>query len=381
MTRGEVGWCIALAGLPFAYLLRGVLRLDLDVWHFQTAWMQVWIMGLFTMSLWQGKLASIPRPLILWLAWLLLHVWWVWNTNLVPNKAYPMPLLVPMTHIIILLMAFLSLTWSGEGLQGILRTLRWLGVVVLGYCLLQMLNLDEFFKSLNWEKPSDELVGPIGNQTFLAAYLGILLPLYLFSTKYWRMMAAICLGMIGWLAWNYQSATGVLVAVAGLLWWTTWQYRWWAIAWVPLLLGGVWWSATHAPDLWVSSGRIAAWTEYWQMFQANKPTTGLGLGAVRMLSEQIEKGPLLQWRHLHNEFYQVAVEQGMIGFGLMVATVVASVRQFFRLERTDLSLTLGGMWLAFLLTSLTLFPAHLWTLGSLGLVAYGGLYALTGESV
>ena len=379
MTRGEVGWCIALAGLPFAYLLRGVLRLDLDVWHFQTAWMQVWIMGLFTMSLWQNKLATLPRPLILWLAWLFLHVWWVWNTNLVSNKPYPMPLLVPMTHIVILLMAFLSMTWSGDGLQGVLRTLRWLGVAVVGYCLLQMLSLDEFFKSLNWEKPSDELVGPIGNQTFLAAYLGILLPIYLFSTHYWKLMAAACLLMVGWLAWSFQSATGVLVTTASLIWWTAWRYHWKSLAWLPLFLIGAWWSYSHLPDLWASSGRISAWSEYWQMFKANKPTTGLGAGAVRMLSEQIVKGPLLQWRHLHNEFYQVAVEHGMVGFGLMVATVVASVRQFLRLERTDLSLAMGGMWLAFLLTSLTLFPAHLWTLGSLGLVAYGGLYRLSAQ--
>ena len=86
----------------------------------------------------------------------------------------------------------------------------------MAYSLIQLLNLDQFYKDLDGALNKDKLVGTIGNPTHLAAYLAMMLSLFLLQQgRMWRVFAGICLGIIV----LTHSITGMICAMAVLVWW------------------------------------------------------------------------------------------------------------------------------------------------------------------
>jgi len=108
-----------------------------------------------------------------------------------------------------------------------------------------------------------------------------------------------------------------------------------------------------------------------------KPITGHGTGYVYELSKVTPPGHILYiWRHVHNEFLQLWLEQGLIGLSLflwgLMSIFLRALRNLDRVMVFPLALIL----VAFCLFSMTGYPAHLWQLGILPLFAYCGLLIL-----
>ena len=372
MTIREVGWTVFLVGLPFAHFL---FR-PLDLWHGQAIWSQGWILALFALSLGSdGRKISPNRPLAAFIAWIGLVSLWMWVHTMTTQKIYPVPMLQGLMHLVLLLLAYQAAvtTWTTEFIGLLTRRMVWVGVAVIGYGLLQLMNLDQFLNSLEGTK-KDELVGTIGNPTHLSAQMSLLAPLLLLWCP-WALIGVLVIFSVT------QSLGGQLACLVALAWWGWHQERKWL--WVAgglSLLGGLW--VWLHPGLLNPHGRLKAWGIFYQMFQS-RPITGLGPGSIMEFSRTITDGTnfFYGWRHVHNEFFQAAIEYGVIGLGLILWMCWDIGRTIHRLKKTPLVVALSGTLIAFGVNSLVNFPAHLWLLGSYALVAYCGLKVIEAETV
>ncbi len=87
-------------------------------------------------------------------------------------------------------------------------------------------------------------------------------------------------------------------------------------------------------------GRLNVWQGAIDLAVAN-PVTGVGVecfsfawGVTRQLSGQSN----IKWKSIHNSFLQVAVEVGLIGFGIFMLINLRSVLTFFRISRIRLQM-------------------------------------------
>ena len=382
MRWGELGWGLVLAGLPWSHLLA---RPHLDIWHGQTLWAQAGGLLVFTLALGQPS-QSLPanRPLAGFLLWVGSLTLWLWVTAITLHHVYPLAMLQGIGHLTILLFWYLSAMslWTSAMLERFLRLLRWVGMSLLVYGGLQLLNLDQFFNPLDPGRPHDQLVGTVGNPSHFAAQLAMLLPLYLWAPTRWeRWMTVPCLGLLA----MTDSIGGQGAAVAVLGWWGWQQFkgrrRWLVLGGMSLLgLLGIGWCVWAQPNGLNPYGRWQAWQEFYKLF-VHQPITGFGSGYIMELSRVVNdtNTPINHWRHVHNEYFQIAIEYGLIGLGLVGWMVIDLIRRTFCLHPSSLLLTCWGVLIAFGLNSLVNFPAHLWGVGFLALIAYCGLQVLIRE--
>ena len=374
MRWGQLGWLISLAGLPLSPFL---WMPRLDFWHAQSAWMHYSLVILLVIALWQGGwTVSINKPLAAWMAWIGCWTLINWHQSIMLGKTYNLNLLMPFLHccsILFFVIAAMSL-WTKAFLPTLLRWMARVSILIMLYGFLQLFQLDQFLSNID-DKRTDLLVGTIGNPTHLAAYLALCFPLLLAQHGWrWRIATGMNLLLLGILLIRHGSIGGPICAVITLALWT-WhrRSRWGLITLGGLSLFGLWLLWTH-PTYLNPSGRLEAWRVFWDVFQ-RKPITGLGTGAIAFLAETIKEPqhPIHKWRHVHNEYLQLAIEQGVIGFSLVLWAIGDSIRRAWRLRRDALVTTLSGCGITFLLLSLISFPWHLWLLASFGLVSYVGL--------
>lgn len=379
MRWGEVGWVLFLAGLPFSHFLNR----SLNIWHGHALYAQSCLLVLWAASFTVSKATKPNWPLACWVLWVGSLTLWLWTNGIIQSKTYPLPILLGAIHVVFLLMFYhAAMThWTIQTFDTLFLWMARVGVLVLAYCGLQLLNLDQFFNYVDTSKSRDVLVGTMGNPSHLGSYLACLVPLLLFRHgKRWLGIFLGCAGLLIFLLLTEKTVGGPLAAVGAVLWccWH-WARKWfWASLGVVGLLGL--WALTRT-NILNDSGRWAAWGAFYDVFQ-HKPILGLGLGFISELSHQITSPshPLFQWRHVHNEFFQIAIEQGVIGLSLVAWILVDYWRTVWRLPKTREVVACAGIMLAFLLNSLVNFPAHLWAIGSFGLLSYCGIKVIEADT-
>lgn len=373
MRLGEVGWILFLAGLPFA----AFLNKQLDLWHAQSLWSHVWIVVLVGLAYATRPRSRVPNyPLVAWVLWVGLDTLYGWTQVILIHKSYAFQMLMPLCHAVALLLFYEAAQtwWTAATLERLLVWVARAGVVVLAYGWLQVANLDQFFKYIDGSILRDQVVGTIGNPSHFGAYLSLLLPIFLHQdTIWWRWIALATVALIA----ITHSVSAWVATLILLLWWAMRQ-PWTVRAAVGLLSVGSVTVALLNLSLLNPMGRVEVWSHFWKMF-AQRPITGYGLGFVMQYSQEITSGFLHKWRHVHNEFLQVLVEQGVIG-AVILGWAVWSVAKLARqLPPSKTKHILVGTGMGFLLNCFVSFPAHLWLLGSFGLLSYCGLYALAQE--
>jgi hypothetical protein len=372
MGLREVAWIIFLGGLPFSPF---IFRPHFDIWHAQTAWVHIWIMLLFGINFfYPSKQTTRNFPLGAWIIWIGGTTLWLWTSVIIKQKLYPAPLLMPFLHCLIpafFYLAFLQV-WSHDNLKLMLRYIAYAGVIVIVYGFLQIANLDQFFRNL--DGGADRLVGTIGNPNHFAIYLAMLVPIFAIQSHWiWRFWIATALILI-----ILCDSTAGILATGGMAIWCLWS---WKRHWLWFLAAAIGLWAIYAflyRDPLNPSGRLEAWGTFWELFE-KKPITGLGSGFISQLSRSTSNGSILGWRHIHNEYFQVAIEQGIIGLMILGWILVDCWIKVFRLVKGKEVIALGGMLIAFMINSFFNFPAHLWLTGSLALVAYCGIYVIYNE--
>ena len=369
MAWGQLGWLVWLAGLPLAPFL---LPKTLDLYHAQMTWFHAGLGVMGACALTSQRLGVPNKPLACWMGWgALLSLWW-WTQTLLQQKAFAFPLLMGFGHLMTLglFFALYTQTWTPQTLPTLLRGLAVTGAVLTVYGVLQLWNLDQFFNDTSQGR--DIVHGTLGNPNHFGCYLALMLPLFLLQPeRWWRYLAAIALLLII----CTQSVGAYAATGASLLYGLgVWKPKWvlpalavGAIAlWVALLL---------VPRFTNPEGRWEAWGTFGRMFLA-KPLTGWGPGFIHAWSQTVTEGPMFQWRHAHNEYLQVAVEQGLLGLSILGWMLASTAQKAWRLRHDPVGLACGMLVVALAVNSLVNFPAHLVVISSLGLVAVSSLWIL-----
>ena len=187
-----------------------------DVWHAEGHFFQMGLLILFCASFFQKPNNWVSnKPLAYFLAWAGLVTGSIWIEVVAQTQKYPIKIFLPFFNLLCFVL-FYKLSVEYLNREKIEKILRWLPYSILGVlflCVLQKLNLDQFFKPLSVK--SDELVGTIGNTSHLAGYLTLCQPLF-FNRGFFGHLSLILLWIVLFLC---NSASGIIVGIIVLLFW------------------------------------------------------------------------------------------------------------------------------------------------------------------
>lgn len=261
--------------------------------------------------------------------------------------------------------------------------------VVCFYCVFQKFNLDQFQNPIGTEHmiaenpkkfQTDHLVGTIGNPTHLAAYLGLSLPLFYMRKNKTSFLIACLIWLI--IAWT-GSASGALTALVVTVFYGIFFK---ARSITPIVVGIVLYCVLFVmrgydfkefSGIYLNpQGRFEMWGNFIEVWK-RRPILGYGLGYVRFL--RMTDSSKTTWSHVHSELIQTGVELGALGVISVFYCIYHYFKTFFKTFKGEMSVALAAMFLGFLVNSLFNFPAHLWLLSSLGMMAYTFMYVVRNE--
>jgi O-antigen ligase len=352
--------------LPFSnFLFKKV-----NIWHAQGQFFQVGLLVLFCASFFEKSkyTQSVNKPLGLFLLWSGLTTAYHWIDIIAQTNNYPVKLFFPFFNLLcaVILYRLCVEYLDKEKIGKILKYFSYSVIILLFYCVLQYLQLDEFFKGISGNQ--DELVGTIGNKSHLSGYLALCQPLF-FEKKIVNILALILLWLIIFIA---GSVSGLCCGFAILLFYLFFKKKW---VYFTLILSSILSSGIYlfvkCPYFFTSSHRVELWMEIFQKLRL-KAITGYGLGYFETLKIYIERSV---WRHFHNEYLQVVFEIGVIGLALL-CWLIWDYFKNFRVLKTDLSIRLASMFFGYCILALFTFNAHLWILSGIGVMSYSFLYCL-----
>lgn len=344
-----------------------------DLWHGQGHFFQLGLLIIFSLSFFEkSKEIKIKnKSLGIFTLWAGLSTGYIWITSLASISQYPIKIFLPFFNILCFLIFYkLCLEYlDEEKIKKILKWLQYSIILVLFYCILQYLKLDEFLKGLS---SHDELVGTIGNTSHLAGYLAIIQPIFFHKRG---IIPLILLWLVIILA---GSASGVFVGIAVILFWLFLKQKYkLLITGLSLSLLGFVVVVSRFSQFLSSSHRFELWTLVFDKFK-DKAITGWGLGTFGAFQFKLPYDSVSVWRHTHNEFYQIAFEMGLIGLVL----VLWIIWDYFKTGlgiRNNTCITLLSIGLGICLLSLFSFPIHLWQISVIGMFVYSSIFVIKNE--
>lgn len=367
--------------LPFSSLF---LRIS-DTWHSHGAFFQLGILCSLAYSLYKpsDKFRVIDnKPFAYFVFWLGLVTALWWNRFLIEFKQYNFIVFMPFFNFLCFVLLYKCIV-DYLKIKDLTRILKGMVIsigVLLIYCVLQRLNLDQFHRPLGTTHGhlADELIGTIGNPTHLAAYLTMCLPiLYWWGRKHALFLIIATWAIIG----ATGSASGLLGAIIVTIFFYGRNKRKLILSAICLgigvlaLLHTFGWQKITVEYL-NAEGRFDFWKYIFPIFQENS-IIGSGLGKISSLA--IKMGGSA-WRQAHNEYYQLAIEGGIIGLGIAIWGIVVYFKTFFRLKENRLALCLASIFLAGLINALFNFPFHLYMPAALITFAYAGMFIIKEET-
>ena len=267
------------------------------------------------------------------------------------SNTFEAALVVTMGACALVSLRFVPLTWHKD-----LATIFTVGgVLQVGYVAIQAFGYDPIWMGVT--HGTTRLLGTLGNENYVGAYVGMLMPL----APLWA-LPVLALGLI-----LTHSMNGALAASVGLLV----RFRRSRLAWggVALLLAIVLWRQGVA-SAWLGSSIQTRWIVWqaaihdlgwWQWLWGY----GLGGWGARLPNGVQPWVGVGEWfAQAHNDYLQLLYEGGLVAVGLLGAWLWRH-RQMFAHPRW------GGAAAAVLATALFMFPFHLAVLGLTGLIILG----------
>ena len=347
---------------------------QVDIWHGQGQFVQVGILVLCACSFFEKPkyVQILNKPLGSFILWAGLLTSYYWIVNFSKTQHYPVKIFFPFFNLLCAIWLYKLIVeyLDREKIEKIFKYFKYSILLVLFYCVLQYLNLDQFFKWLDHPLGDiDALVGTIGNQSHLAGLLAIVQPLF-FSKKREDILSLVLLWLVIFLT---GSASGVIFGFGVLLFWLFFKNFKLAIDLsIVGIIALVFFIKTHG-SFFNPTGRLEIWATAFGKFKT-QAITGTGIGSFGLLNIQ-QQGT---WRHLHNEYYQVAFELGIIGLVLLIWCVIDYFKKF-NIIKTDLTIKLASMFFGFCLLSSLNFVGHLWQTSIIAIFAYAGIYCILNE--
>ena len=358
----------------------------LDIWHAQGIWVQTSIMMMFCYSFFEIPKKNIIKNKSLGLLnlWVGISTAWICYKSQLQGS-YDIAHFFPYFNFLCMMIMYMMVVnyLDKEKILIILKWMKYTIIATLIMCVLQYLDLSQFFKLL---KPNlvhgkayfnNLVVGFIGNPTHLSGFLAMTSPLFLLENKREDKLALILMFIILCTTGTtlYDPSISGFIVLIGI-----WFYMiksdklkiFASIFCLIIFLILVW---KFLPERFFSeNGRFYTWSIYYDMFKM-KPITGHGLGAVNTVYKSTA---LPTNRHFHMEYFQYMFEIGLIGFFLIVAVI----KDFFSFVAKDkLQLTLKAIVLGFLISSCFNYPSRLWLPSVWVIFAYSAFYVIKNKEI
>ena len=345
----------------------------MDLWHGQGHFFQVGLLVIFCFSFFEKPkhIQIINKPLGIFTLWAGLITSYLWMETFVQTQHYAIKIFLPFFNWLCFVWFYkLCLEYlDEEKIEKIFKWFRYSVLLILFYCVLQYLRLDEFL--IGTASKHDELVGTIGNPSHLGGYLAIIQPIF-FKKGLINILSLMLLWLIILLT---VSASGFFVGAMVILFWLLLNKKFAIFGGLSVLccaLSGF--LAYKIPLFFSVSHRIDMWKLAFEVFK-NKAITGFGLGSFGLMKLDVASFPGMRWQHLHNAYYQVAFELGLIGL-VLVLWCIWDYFTIFKTLKTDLTIRLASMFFGFCLLALFTFPDHLFLMATIGMISYSGLFII-----
>ena len=375
LSKGQIGWGLFLIGLPLCHI---PLLPYLHIWNSQALYSYICLMIIAFLAIFNGINFRPSKPLAAWLLWTSTLFIYQLGKVMVNQKIIAYYLFPGYIHQLLIVLSIIF-GYSIMRKSDIPILSKWVAVstcILLTYCILQSINLDQFFHDIAPSVQTDNMVGVIGNKSHLGSHLSLLLPFLLYQNgAKWLPWIVLC-GVVIYLS---DSVSAWISSYLALSWYFLNSNK--RLFWIALVSGII---ATiyiiFNGSILNPHGRFEAWTRFYDLF-SKSPITGNGSGAIMEYTRGLNVGEkLFGWIRVHNEYYQIAIEQGLIGLSIVLFEIKNLILSILTVSKSKEGLLFGGMLISFLSNSVTNYTAHLWILSSLGLFAYCGLKVLTYET-
>lgn len=362
-----------LVGMSFISLFFPDLE-HFKMWHTQGMWVQIMIMIAFSWSFFEKpkyvQKMNIPLGL--------LHLWVGGTTAYICMRSqmagvYNYWTLFPYFNFLCLIILYTLITQylTKSNVETILSWLRYVIIATLGICVLQYLGLSQFFVLVeaNHSYHNNIVTGFIGNGTHLSGFLAMCLPLFLWKQKREDWLAIILLLLVLCLCGTSIKEPSISGFVIILFVFVFMSKRRVLASVIICSVGAVVAiiAYNYNPQIFGINGRISFWTSYLPIFKS-KAIIGHGLGAVKLLSTQPQ---FPNAHHVHMEYFQYAIELGLIGLVLIFNVILDFIRKK-PVDRTDR--VLKAIVYGFLLSCLFNFPSHLWLPSTIAIFMYAAFH-------
>ena len=361
-------FCILIIGIH----LSPILFRSLDIWHAQGVWVQGMIAILLAWSFFEKPKYLIKKNIPLGL----LFLWMSVNTGVIcylgqVNGYYDTAHFFPYFNFLCLLLLYRLITShiTFKQIEKILYILKYTVIFTLFVSTLQVFNLSQFFRIIDptHSHHNNIVTGMLGNGTHLSGFLGMCAPLFFYKMKRIDKLSLVLLGLIllhTGTTIGDPSISGFIIVPLLFLYYYKDKFH---VIW-PILAMGLFialWVYPNIPEQFFSfQGRPPLWKAYWPVYKL-LPVTGAGLGTVGMVRKYVFPTAT----HLHLEYFEIALDLGLIGLVL----VFNCIYEFLRTTAKDkLQLTLKTIVIGFLLSCSFNFPAHLWLPSTYAMIAYAG---------
>jgi len=355
----------------------------MDVWNGQGAFFQAGLLICFAYSFYEPAKYKIKNiPFGLFFLWCGMVTFFWWDRCIIERGVYAYLILMPFLNLFsfVLLYRLITEYLDQKGIEKVLEYFTYSLAALLFYCVLQRLNLDQFYKHFNEGacKYGSQLVGTLGNVSHLAGYLGICLPiLYLKRNKVTIISTYILWAVIIMTG----STSGLLAAVAGSVFFILFfnPYTWYDMA-ILSISGVIYITLKYGTiiNMWGTYLNMSGRFEYWKLLYPEfqkVPITGRGMGIIQALNMTNGKTNAI-WKVAHCEPYQLAVMTGIIGLCLGIYGVYKYFKVFGKLTENRTAVVLASVFIASLFNSLLNYPYHLFVTGTVCMFAYAGLFTL-----
>ena len=305
-------------------------------------------LGLSLLAIFQGKLKAFKnKPLLFLIGFLLLSIYfspkpeitlqgmdvsnfWVWK---------------PMFYISVFFLMLVTVSSlelnKGDG-KLILNMMVWSGFIMALYCIVQSLNIDQFFVlnsklEATYHVPKNTIGGTLGHPTIVSPFIAMIIPIAFYLKKRVKalfMLTAVCLtcsqiaigAMLASLAF-YIATMGRRRLISGCI----------ALILASLILGVGYFKSPRIKTFVSDSGRFGVWEQIITDIKSpiNKEgnrygLTGFGPGSFRYIFPLKHNSAMHQ---AHNDFLELVYNTGIIGLGLFLWAIFYIFQTNFSFRR------------------------------------------------
>jgi hypothetical protein len=251
---------------------------------------------------------------------------------------------------------------------------------------MQLFNFDPVFYPINANGVEAtrviDFIGWSGNPALFATYLvmGSFLLLHFFKFKKFPLLLIplfLCL-------WKLRNFTSLLALCCGVGFYILSNKNYkinkiFAVSLVVILLAILGFSL-KSPNF----DRLPVWQYVWENIK-HKPLWGMGINAFSNL-KFVDK-TTTPWLEVHNDYLQIILETGFIGFILFLGFLTSSFKRFYKFSTDNKQVAIASCLIVYLVCMFPMFPMHLAQMSFRAVVllaclesSYGSSYSFTKSS-